>query len=125
MEMEVSIWYSEKSTTTQTVVNKLEIEALTLKNGLEEHLGNKVKVSFLPNQYYNDKIYTLAGYLVTQDQEGLTINMELKEGSVTVNYKIENVVSVEEQVFFNRTEYKANVGSLDICRETYNFCLYF
>lgn len=119
--MDLLIHYPEKRSAGQTATNTLSVEAHTLSMNLENHLGNKVKVSFLPNQYYNDKIYTLVDYSVDQSGNSIKISMELKEGSVNINYRIEDVIRIQEQAFFNRIEYKACVDA----KEVYNFCLYF
>ena len=119
--MDLLVQHHGKSTSTKEGANSLTIEGHALSMNLENHLGNKVKVSFLPNQYYNDKIYTMEDYYVSQEKNGLTISMELKEGDIKVNYKIEEVVKIEVQEYFNRIEYKTYVEYDGL----YNFCLYF
>lgn len=123
--MDLLIQHPEKRSTTQTNINTLTVEAHALEINLENHLGNKVKVSFLPNQYYNEKIYVLTDYSITQDESSISIKMDLREGNVNVNYTIEDVMRLETQSFFNRIEYKAHVVNSELYDEVYNFCLYF
>lgn len=109
----------------QTIPDSLTEEINLLKSNLQNHIGDKVKVSFLPNQYYNEKIYILTDYWITRGINGVTINLQLREGDIIINYRVEDVIKLEAQTFFNRIEYKAYVTSSEIMKEVYNFCLYF
>ncbi len=122
--MELLIQHRERVVSTETTANTLTVEAHALSMNLENHLGEKVKASFLPNQYYDEKIYTLGDYSVTQDTGGLTVCMKLKDGDVYIDYKLEDVFSIEHHEYFNRIEYKAHVGSPGLRDDIYNFCLY-
>jgi hypothetical protein len=96
-------------------------ETQVLRENLESQLGNKIKVSFSPNQYYNEKIYSLENYLIVEDEDSITLNLNIKDGQATINYLVRDVVKLESQPFFNRIEYKAYKSQF----EAYNFCLYF
>lgn len=123
--MDLFVQQPESGFSAKTSVNTLTFEANALMANLENHVGNKVKVSFIPNQYYNDKIYTLADYAVLKSSDGVAISMELKEGNIAVKYRIEDIVKIDQQEYFNRIEYKAYVGTSERYNDAYNFCLYF
>ena len=109
----------------QDQATNLELQVEELRMNLKNHIGNKVKVSFLPNQYYNDSIYFLENYTVSKEVSGLTINLHLIEGSIRKNYILEGLIHIDEQSFFNRIEYKAYCAKSEAYEEVYNFCLYF
>jgi len=109
----------------QPTPNAIVSEAQALCMNLENHIGNKVKLSFLPNQYYNEKIYTLTDYTVYHDRTGINILMKLKENNVIVDFRVDEILKVESNEYFNRIEYKAFKSLSDVYREIYNFCLYF
>ncbi len=122
--MELLVQHRGRVASTGTTANTLTVEAHALSMNLESHLGEKVKASFLPNQYYNEKIYALGDYSVTQDAGGLTVCMKLKDGDVYIDYRLEDVFSIEQHEYFNRIEYKAHVGAPGVRDDIYNFCIY-
>ena len=122
---ELLIQQIEKCKSTEDTSSKLALQAQALRMNLENHIGNKIKISFLPNQYYNDKIYLLANYEVNQSSNGINVTLGLKEDSIVVNYKLDCVIHIEEQSFFNRIEYKAYTVHSEAYEEVYHFCLYF
>lgn len=105
--------------------NSMTADVQALCTNLENHLGNKVKVSFLPNQYYNEKIYILMDYIVHYDKRGINLSLKLKEGDIKVEFRLDEVVRIESNEYFNRIEYKAYKSHSDFCKEIYNFCLYY
>jgi len=123
--MEIVVHRSEQRLPNQALANTIVSEAQALCMNLENHIGSKVKISFVPNQYYNEKIYTLIDYTVYHDKTGINISMKLKEDNINVEFRVDEIVKVESNEYFNRIEYKAQKSLSDFCRETYNFCLYF
>lgn len=123
--MDLLVHRSEHKIASQPFPSNIIAEAQALCMNLENHIGNKVKASFIPNQYYNDKIYTLLDYTVYHDKNGINISLKLKEDSITADYKIDEIVKVDSMEFFNRIEYKAFKSLSDVYKEVYNFCLYF
>ncbi|MGE5329136.1 MAG: hypothetical protein ACM3KR_06500 [Deltaproteobacteria bacterium] len=109
----------------QLIQNSIALETQVLCTNLENHIGNKVKLSFIPNQYYNEKIYTLIDYTIYHDKTGINISMKLKENDIVVEFKLDEILKVESSEYFNRIEYKAFKSLSDVYREVYNFCLYF
>lgn len=123
--MDVIVNRSEHRLPSQTFFNTIVAEAQALCMNLENHIGNKVKLSFIPNQYYNEKIYELLDYTVYHDKSGINISMKLKEKDIVVDFRIDEILKVESSEYFNRIEYKAHKSLSDVYKETYNFCLYF
>lgn len=122
---ELLIQQVEKCKAKQDASCNLDLQAQALRMNLETHIGNKVKISFLPNQYYNEKIYMLTNHEVTQGVNSVIINLELKENALNVNYKLEDIIHIDEQAFFNRIEYKAYTVKSEVYEEVYHFCLYY
>ena len=123
--MDLVVHHPEQRLSNQPTQSAIVSEAQALCVNLENHIGNKVKLSFLPNQYYNEKIYTLTDYTVYHDKTGINILMKLKENNVTVEFRVDEILKVESNEYFNRIEYKAFKSLSDVYREIYNFCLYF
>jgi len=123
--MDLVVHRPEQRLPSQVMQNMIVSEAQALCMNLENHIGNKVKLSFMPNQYYNEKIYTLIDYTVYHDKTGINISMRLKEGNVIVDFKTDEIIKVESSEYFNRIEYKAHKTLTDVYKEVYNFCLYY
>lgn len=124
-KMDLVIHRQEPKIPNQVTQNSIVLEAQALCMNLENHIGNKVKLSFIPNQYYNEKIYTLADYTVYHDKSGINISMKLEEGDLTVDFKVDEILKVESSEYFNRIEYRAYKSLSEVYKEVYNFCLYF
>lgn len=123
--MELIVHRQEQKISSQVTQNSIVLEAQALCMNLENHIGNKVKLSFIPNQYYNEKIYTLIDYTVYHDKTGINISVKLKEGDVVVDFRVDEILKVESSEYFNRIEYRAHKSITDVYKETYNFCLYY
>ncbi|MGE5473818.1 MAG: hypothetical protein ACM3UU_06320 [Ignavibacteriales bacterium] len=123
--MELIVHRQEQKISSQVTQNSIVLEAQALCMNLENHIGNKVKLSFIPNQYYNEKIYTLIDYTVYHDKTGINISVKLKEGDVVVDFRVDEILKVESSEYFNRIEYRAHKSITDVYKEIYNFCLYY